>query len=146
MADAFSPTSITSPIQQLLDERQGHLDAISAIDKKLEQIGSILRSGGRAAAGHTNGKTARAAHAPKPVGRPAKKRGGRRSFAISGEESVLAFIKEHKNPTTHDIEAHWQSEGRGATAANTLSRLGKDGKVKRTPLGKGIRGSRYTLA
>lgn len=58
---------------------------------------------------------------------------------------MLAFVKEHKNPTSQEIERHWTSEGRRGLAANSLTRLVKAKKLKRTPLGKGIRGSRYSL-
>jgi hypothetical protein len=44
-----------------------------------------------------------------------------------------------------EIEKHWTSEGRAVSAANLLSKLVKEKKLKRTPL-KGERGSRYSLA
>ena len=144
MIEAFSPTSITSPIQQLLDQRQQHLDALAAIDEKLKQISGILRSGVTVSIGRSNGKKPQAPLAvPKAAGKKKRKVG---KFATTGEAFVLSFIQQHKNPTSQEIEKHWKSEGRGGPAANTLSSLTKDKKLKRTPLGKGIRGSRYSLA
>jgi hypothetical protein len=75
-----------------------------------------------------------------------KKKRTRRKFAISGEQSILGYIKSNKSPTSQEIEKHWKSEGRSFVAANLLSKLVKEKVLKRTPLGKGIRGSRYSLA
>ena len=144
MADAFSPTTITSPIQQLLDQRQMHLDALAAIDHKLHQISGILRSGVTAPVGRSNSKAAQAQPVAPKATRKKKRKVGK--FAVSGEASVLSFIQQHKNPTSQEIEKHWQNEGRGGFAATTISKLAKEKKLKRTPLGKGIRGSRYSLA
>ncbi|MCY2953578.1 MAG: hypothetical protein NTU53_16605 [Planctomycetota bacterium] len=76
---------------------------------------------------------------------PVKKGRRRRRFAISGEESVLAFVKEQGKPTSQEIERQWTAEKRNGRAAKALSKLTKAKKLKRTPL-KGERGSRYTLA
>jgi len=40
----------------------------------------------------------------------------------------------------------WASEGRLGTADNVLSTLFKEKRVRRKPLGEGIRGIRYSLA
>ena len=69
----------------------------------------------------------------------------RRKFAVSGEQLILGFVKSKSNPVGKEIEKHWSSEGRAATAANLLSKLVKEKKLKRTPLKDG-RGSRYSLA
>jgi len=69
----------------------------------------------------------------------------RRKFAVSGEQSILDFVKSKSNPIGREIEKHWKSEGRAGVAANLISKLLKAKKLKRTPL-KGERGSRYTLA
>ena len=45
----------------------------------------------------------------------------RRTFAVSGDELVLAFVKAKKNPTTKKINAHWKSRGRAYSADNTLT-------------------------
>jgi hypothetical protein len=69
----------------------------------------------------------------------------RRKFAVSGEQAILDFVKSKSNPIGREIEQHWSSEGRAGTAANLLSKLVKEKKLKRTPL-KDERGSRYSLA
>jgi len=69
----------------------------------------------------------------------------RRKFAVSGEQMILNFVKSKSNPIGKDIEKHWSSEGRAGTAANLLSKLVKEKRLKRTRL-KDERGSRYSLA
>jgi hypothetical protein len=73
-----------------------------------------------------------------------KRKRGRRRFAVSGEQMILGFVKSKSNPIGGEIEKHWKSEGRAGTAANLLSKLVKEKKLKRTPLKEG-RGSRYSL-
>lgn len=75
-------------------------------------------------------------------------KGGRRkrgSFAVTGEASVLAFIEKQGQPNAAEVNKHWSGEGRGGKADNTLTRLVKEGKLKRVEV-KGERGSRYKLA
>jgi len=69
----------------------------------------------------------------------------RRTFAVSGDELVLAFVKAKKSPTTKQINSHWKSRGRAYTADNTLTKLVKEKKLKRTPV-VGGRGSQYSVA
>lgn len=84
------------------------------------------------------------------AGAPAAgKRGGRRkrgTFAQTGEESVLAFIKSHGSPSAAEVNKHWSGEGRGGKADNTLTRLVKEGKLKRLPAAEGERGGKYKVA
>jgi hypothetical protein len=74
-----------------------------------------------------------------------RRRRKRGKFAISGEESIINFIRDHRNPSTSEITAHWRSEGRGGKADNALSRLVKIRRLKRQPI-PGERGSRYVAA
>jgi hypothetical protein len=69
----------------------------------------------------------------------------RRRFAVSGEQSILNFVKSKSNPIGKDIQKHWASEGRAGAAANLISKLVKAKRLKRSPL-NGERGSRYSLA
>ena len=83
---------------------------------------------------------------PKPaasVNKPAKRQ--RRTFAVSGDELVLSFVKAKQNPTTKQINSHWKSRGRAHSADNTLTKLVKEKKLKRTPV-VGGRGSQYSVA
>jgi hypothetical protein len=68
----------------------------------------------------------------------------RRKFAVSGEQMILNFVKSKSNPVGKEIEKHWSSEGRAGTAANLISKLVKEKRLKRTPLKEG-RGSRYSV-
>ena len=124
-----SPDAVSHAIQKLLSDRQQHLDAVATIDATLQGVNAALKGNGS------------------PAGAPAgkKRRRRRQRFEVSGDESVLAFIRQKKTPTSQEIEQRWKSEGRGGTAANVLSKLYKDKKVTRVPLKTG-RGSRYSVA
>jgi len=78
------------------------------------------------------------------VKKAGKRKRVRRSFAVSGEQLILNFVKSKSNPIGNEIEKHWTSEGRAGTAANLISKLVKEKRLKRTPLKEG-RGSRYSL-
>ena len=138
MPKLHSPNSVIQRIEQLLHERQEHQQEVIRIDQMLERVGHAL---GTKPPGRSRGGNHSTAVEP-PV-RTRRRR--RRKFVVSGDESIIAFVKERKNPTTKDLTKHWASEGRGGTAANALSRLVKEKKLKRTPL-EGERGSRYSLA
>jgi hypothetical protein len=78
---------------------------------------------------------------------PAAKVRKRAKFAVSASDLVLAFVKTKKNPTSKEITQHLLSEGRNLGAvSNALSVLTQKKKLKRTPLGKGLPGSTYSLA
>lgn len=133
-----SPVNVVGRIEQLLRERQEHQEAITRIDEMLERVGDALgaKPTGRPRGGNHSSVTEAPARA---------RRRRRRKFAVSSAESVLAFVKERKNPTTQEIKKHWTTEGRKGTADNALTLLVKGKKLKRTPL-EGQRGSRYSLA
>ena len=133
-----SSDNVIQRIEQLLRERQEHQEAVTRIDQMLERVGHAL--------GTKLPRRPRGGNHLPEVKPPMQTRHRRRKkFAVSGDESIIAFVKERKNPTTKDLTKHWSSEGRGGTAANALSRLVKEKKLKRTPL-EGQRGSRYSLA
>lgn len=69
----------------------------------------------------------------------------RRRFAVSGEQTILNFVKSRSNPIGKEIQKHWAREGRSGAAANLISKLVKEKRLKRAPL-KNERGSRYSLA
>ena len=121
-------------IQKLLEERQQHADAVTRIDQILGGIGAALKGPpDQAASGNT------------PVTKGKKRRRGRSQFSMSADESILAFVKQKKNPTSAEINQHITSEGRSSSANNALGKLVKEKKLKRTPIA-GQRGSRYSLA
>jgi hypothetical protein len=125
---------LTQRIQSLLEKREEHAAAITAIDAALSRAAGVLTLNGSAIKSFA-GKEHRAG----------RRRRSRRTFAVSGEQSILAFVKSKSNPVGREIEKHWSSEGRAVTAANLLSKLVKEKKLKRAPL-KNERGSRYSLA
>jgi hypothetical protein len=126
-------TTLPQRIQKLLEERQQHADAITRLDQILGGIGAALK-GTSVPATTTNAPAAKR-----------KKRRGRGSFAMSADDSILAFVKTKKNPTSAEINQHIKSEGRSSSANNALGKLVKERKLRRTPL-DGQRGSRYSLA
>ena len=131
-------TDVVQRIQSLISQRQQHADAIAAIDSTLAKVAGVLTPDGRY-------KVVSVSQTPDAKVGPAKKKRIRRKFAVSGENSVLAFVKSKVNPKGRDIEQQWKKEGRAGTAANSLSVLVKAKKLKRVPL-KGEPGSRYLLA
>jgi hypothetical protein len=134
--------TVAQRIERLLNERQQHADALAAINQTLRQIGAALNEGGN---GHRPGrKPAGAGNGAAGSGRKRRRR-GRRSFSTTAEEFVIDFVRNHKNAVSRDINEAWKAEGRGHKADNTLSKLVKEKRLKRTPLGEGIRGSRYSV-
>jgi hypothetical protein len=136
------PATIDVParIQQLLDDRQKHSEALAEIEQKLEQINLLLNGTGRRG---RPSKAAAAVTGAEPQGR--KGRRGRRRRGPSAEDLVLGFVQGKGNPTTAEINAYWRSEGRPGKADNTLSKLTREGKLKRKQ-DKKVRGSRYSVA
>ncbi len=133
-----SAATVAKRIEALLAEREKHESAISHIDSTLLRIGAALGGGGGTGRGRGRPKAAK----PAKRGRPAGRR-RRRKFAMSGENSVLAFIKSRKDPTTKDVNAHWKSQGRGGTADNALTKLVKEKTLKRKAI-PGERGSTFS--
>jgi hypothetical protein len=121
-------------IQSLLADRQQHASAIAAIDQVLERVGAAL---GKTTVNRQPRKSA------STVAKPAKRQ--RRTFTQNADQFVLAFITAKKSPTTKQINQHWKSQGRAYSADNTLTKLVKEKKLKRTPIVDG-RGSQYSLA
>jgi hypothetical protein len=58
---------------------------------------------------------------------------------------VFNFVKAQGKPNAAEVNQHWQKEGRGGKADNTLTKLVKDGRLKRVQV-KGERGGRYQTA
>ena len=144
MAIALTASQLPQRIQELLEDRQQHADAVAHIDQLLANVGAVLGNG---AVITPNGKKPVAAPAATmaPAVKGKKRRRGRGNFALSAEDSILMFVKQKKNPTTAEVNQHVKDEGRASTADNTLSIMVKKKKLKRTPLG-GRLGSRYTVA
>jgi hypothetical protein len=142
---AKSTANLTQRIQHLLEERQQHAEALARIDQILGGVSAALKGASVASA---NGKNLVAGSlAPQsPAVKGKKRRRGRGHFSMSAQESILSFVKQQRNPTTAEINRHLKGEGRSSSANNALGKLVGEKNLKRTPLGKGIRGSRYSLA
>ena len=135
---------ISAHIQKLIAEKQHHEAALSRINETLEQIAGLV--GGSSGHRRGPGRPPKAASEAND-GVAAPKRGRkrrRRSFAVSGEQMILDFLRQKKSATTQEIKSLWKSENRGGTADNALSKLYRERKVRRTPLEEG-RGSRFSL-
>ncbi len=137
MARTMNPATIGKMIDGLRTQRRDLVAKLARIDDMFASLG-ISAEGAASRRGRPPG-----AKAPKAV--KAGKRGRRKrgSFAISGEESVLAFVKKHGKPNAKEVNAHWQGEGRGGKADNTLGKLIAKKLIKRVPGAKDERGSRY---
>lgn len=139
MPTTIPATQLGERIQKLVEQREQHTEAIGHIDAMLAGVGAAL-----------TGKPAPASKGKPPIpASSAKASTGRKrrkthKYATSAEESLLDFVKLHKDPTTKELKAHYFSEGRGGTVDNVLSKLVRDKKLKREPL-EGQRGSRYLL-
>jgi len=155
MASNSKADDLAQAVSELQAQRQHHLDEIERIDATFAQYGIVPESGSAPA-------TPPRSTPQRGPGRPAKKkkkstktstRGkkaarkkkrGAVRFNRTGEDSVLAFVQSHGNPTAKEVNEHWQSEGRGGKADNALGKLVREGKLKRIKNKEG-RGSRYRL-
>jgi hypothetical protein len=136
---------ISDRIQRLISQREDLAATLADIDEKLGEITSIL---GIVKPGRKPGFRPALAPAPiaeVPIVLPKKGKRQRRKFAVTGLDSILAFVKARKKPTTKEVNANWKSEGRGGTADSLLGQLVKNGILKRKQLG-GKLGSQYSMA
>jgi hypothetical protein len=137
------PIDLASRIHKLLEEQQQHTDALGRINQMLDQIGSLLGQNGH----RRSRKRGRPAAISTMVSSaPTPRRRKRRKFAVSGNDLIMSFVKQNRRPTTKEINSYWMNEGRAGKTDNTLSILVNARKLKRTPLGGGEKGSRYSLA
>ncbi len=132
-------------LSELAAKRAEHEAAIAEIDETLASLGLGGSVAAPARRGRKPGKTA-AKRGPKP----GSKRGGgggrrRGKFSVSGEQSVLEFVKSAGTPNAKEVNDHWTKEGRAGKADNALGKLVKTGALKRVEV-KGERGSRYKVA
>jgi transcriptional regulator with XRE-family HTH domain len=69
----------------------------------------------------------------------------RERYEQTAEQLITSLTKSRKATTSAQIGAAWKKSGRPGKADNTLSRMVKDGDLKRVKL-KQERGSRYSVA
>lgn len=123
-------------VGKLQAERADHVKAIDAIDSTFEQLGMNVAS---MVAKPRRGRPAKTKFV-QPTIKSAKRGPG--TYALTGEESVLGFVKANSGCTTAQVNEHWIGEGRSGMASNTLAKLVSAGKVTRKNL-KGQRGSTF---
>ncbi len=122
MARKKNLSGLSAQIDALMHKRVGHLSAIEAIDGLLGKISHML--GGKL-------ESPKAEKAAKLTSTGKKRRKRRGKFTMSGDDSILAFIKSAGTPTTKEVNKHWKGEGRGGSADNALTKLVKTKKLKR---------------
>lgn len=144
MARLSTEKELAKLIGGLKAERQELVNKLASIDKVFASFGIPVVSKVTA--------TVSVAAAPTPTGKrrgrpPGSKNSKRKRglFAKTGEETVLEYVTNKGPVTAAEVNKHWQGEGRGGKADNTLSKLVKDGKLKRVK-NKGERGSSYAGA
>src|SRR5437868_3677597 len=132
---------LAEKIRQLQADREKHAQAIAHIDQVLSRVESAL--GGIRAAAKQPPAPPKLTHVLQTVAQPLPhQRRKYQKFALTGEESVLDFIRRHGNPTTAEINDNWHAEGRTGVANPLLARLLKSGLIERES-DPSVRGSRY---
>ncbi|MCX5662581.1 MAG: hypothetical protein NTW19_23110 [Planctomycetota bacterium] len=141
MARTANIAKFARVIDGLRSERAEAEARIAEIDKIFAQLGigsAPVKVGAKRGRPAGSGKKAKAGAS---AGGKRRKRG---KFSTTGEASVLGFLKSHDKASAADVNKHWQAEGRGGKADNTLTKLVKDGQLKRFEV-KGERGGRYSI-
>jgi ribosomal protein S14 len=139
----------------------GFIRRMGLKDMSLEQLIEVIaaakeEAGQRIAAFQEAINPSGRLHSGRPYGRtrvvPTKPAAGsrpraRRKFAMSGAESIVAFVSKagSKGATTAEIVKNWKSQGRGGDGYTTIGELVKARKLKKESL-EGQRGSRYVAA
>ena len=136
-------TELSKTINKLRADRAELVAKISEIDELFASLGIAHQAGAIVPVPARRGRKPGSTNAPKPAAPGRRKRG---SFEKSGEESVLEFVKSFGKPNALEVNEHWQKEGRGGKADNTLSKLVKLGQLKRLEPKDGERGGRYAIA
>jgi hypothetical protein len=114
------------------------------LDDQISQLETLTGGTPKAKPGPKPGKKRGRKPGPKPAAKtkvPRKKRG---HFKQNASQFILGLVKKAPK-TTSQIGKKWKAAGRGGKADNALTKLVKDGMVKREKLAEG-QGSTYTLA
>lgn len=140
MARTANPKTLAKAIESLRRDRRQLVKRLAAIDETFAKLGlSTAESAGGGRRGRPPGSGKGGVKKGRRRGR--RKRG---KFSMSGEESVLGFVKKHGKPNAAELNKHWKAEGRGGKADNALTKLVKDKKLKRME-SAGERGGRYAV-
>jgi len=139
-------SDLAEQIKQLEMDRERHADAMAEIDRVLERIHDALGQLNAAHAHDTQIHLEQLTQPLRPVLEfpqtlPHRRRGRFQQTAVN---SVLDFIRNHANPSTAEINAHWRTEGRKGTVNVTLLKLLQQGLIRRVK-DDSVRGSRYEI-
>ncbi len=143
MAKMIHSVDLAQQVGRLLEEKARLTAELTQVEQTLGQVGAILKSGpngvrlGRKPGRPAGITAAPAAPAVTAVTDGRKRKRHRKHFDVTAEDFVLGYVKSHKNPTTKDINGFWKSQGRGATADNTLTKLVKEGQLRAHPAWRG---------
>ena len=143
---ALADVSVKQLVAELKRRQARLADLIRQRDALNEQI-EELQGLGEPLPASTGRKVARKAKKPGPKPKTAKKAKAatkRKRFPETAEQFIVGLVKG-KGATTAEINQAWKDSGRGASADTTLSKMVKDGKIKRENI-EGKKGSRYTKA
>lgn len=122
-----------SIIEKMKSDRQAHLDAICSLDDIAAKYGVRLVSDDQTVFNKRGQK------------KSGQKR-SRRRFEVSGPNMIKALIGSARTPmTSAQINQEWSKEGRAGRPDNILTKLVKEGIVRRDPAANGQRGGQYTL-
>jgi hypothetical protein len=119
---------LEAKIRQLQKERARHVRAIDEIDKVLRRVDYVL-----------TGFELPSADSKVWTQRRYQK------LELTGEQSVIEFVRTHDNPSTAQVNAHWKAQGRPGMANPIIARLLKRGVLRRED-DPSVRGSRYRLS
>jgi len=164
---ARTSTELNDLIKNLRTIRRHHEQALAEIQSTLRQNGlehllAAPRAGKRGAAaapvakagrkakavaatkgrGKAKVKVAKGKRGPKAAATGTRRK--RAKYSQTAEEFILSFLSKHRSATTSEIRQHWQKQGRGGKAENSLTGLVKSGKLIRSPR-PGQAGSSYSL-
>jgi hypothetical protein len=139
MSQTTTSTELLNLVGKLQAERADHVQAIEAIDLTFQQLGMNVAS---MPAQPRRGRPAKTVIAQTQIPTKPVKRGPGK-YALTVDESVLAFVQANPECTTAQVNEHWIKEGRSGMASNTLAKLAQAGKLTRKNL-KGQRGSTFT--
>jgi len=118
---------LAAKVRRLQKERARHVQAIAEIDNVLRRIHDVL-SGLELHSGDSDVRSRRRYQ----------------KLELTGEESVIEFVRTCGNPSTAQVNDHWKAQGRLGVANPIIARLIKRGVLRRED-DQSVRGSRYRL-
>ena len=143
--------TLSSRLDQLIQQRQQHVEAADQLTATIEQIASLLGTslggnrrgrppGHRASTRWADARRPRRRRDPRPPPRPGRAR--RLKSAAMNQSSTSSAPTRTPPPRTSRNTG--PAKRRGGTADNALSKLVREKKIKRFPL-DGQHGSRFAV-